>query len=78
MDRWPNAAVIVGRALLPLIDQIRHHDRPLVDQLQRAAQNSYLNLAEGRDARGGNQPARFQTALSECRETRAALNVVVD
>jgi len=61
--------------LKPLIDQVRRHDRPLADQMQRAAQNTYLNLAEGRSARGGNQPARFQAALAECRETRAALKL---
>jgi len=63
------------KRLKPLIDQVRRHDRPLADQMQRAGQSTYLNIAEGQSARGRNELARFQTALAECRETRAALKL---
>jgi four helix bundle protein len=60
-----------------LLDQVRRHDRPLADQMQRAGQSTFLNIAEGRSARGRNELARFQMALTECRETRAALQLAV-
>jgi len=61
----------------PLIDQVRHHDRPLADQMQRAGQSVFLNIAEGQSGRGKNELARFNTALCECREARAALRLAV-
>ena len=61
----------------PLIDQVRHHDRPLADQMQRAGQSVFLNIAEGQSARGKNELARFHTALAECREIRAALKLAM-
>ena len=63
------------RKLKPVIDQVQRHDRPFADQMQRAGQSTFLNIAEGQSARGGNELARFQTALAECRETRAALEL---
>ena len=65
---------MLGR-LKPLVDQVQHHDRPLADQMQRAGQSVFLNIAEGQSARGRNELARFHTALAECRETRAALKL---
>ena len=70
------ALQMLGR-LKPLIEQVRRHDRPLADQMQRAGQSTYLNIAEGQSARGRNELARFQTALGECRETRAALKLAM-
>ena len=63
--------------LKPLIEQIRRKDRSLADQMQRAGQSTFLNIAEGRSARGRNEVAKFQLALTECRETRAALQLAV-
>jgi len=63
--------------LKPLIEQVRRHDRSLADQMQRAGQSTFLNIAEGRSARGRNEAAKFQIALTECRETRAALRLSV-
>jgi len=65
------------RRLKPLIDHVRRHDRPLADQMQRAGQSVFLNIAEGQSARGRNESARFNTALSECREARAALRLAM-
>ena len=63
--------------LKPLIEQVRRQDRSLADQMQRAGQSTFLNIAEGRSARGRNEVAKFQLALTECRETRAALQLAV-
>jgi four helix bundle protein len=63
--------------LKALLAQVRRHDRSLADQMQRAGQSTFLNIAEGRSARGRNELARFQAALTECRETRAALQLAV-
>ena len=61
----------------PIIDQVRRHDRNLADHMQRSAQQSFPNLAEGQSARGRNEVARFTVALCETRETRAAVAVAV-
>ena len=65
------------KGLKAIIEQVRRHDRPLADQMQRAGQSTFLNIAEGQSARGRNELARFQTALGECRETRAALKLAM-
>ena len=65
------------KGLKPLVDQVRRHDRPLADQMQRAGQSTFLNIAEGQSARGKNELARFHTALAECREARAALQLAM-
>ncbi len=75
------AFIVYDRALLaigllkPSIDEVGRHDSSLADQMRRAAQSMVLNIAEGRSARGRNELARFQTALAECREARAALQI---
>lgn len=32
------------KGLKPLVDQVRRHDRPLADQMQRAGQSTFLIL----------------------------------
>jgi len=71
---YDQALQTMGR-LKPLIHQVSTHDRSLADQLRRAIQSMCLNIAEGRSARGRNEVAKFQVALSECREARAALQI---
>ncbi len=63
--------------LKPLVEQVRRQDRSLADQMQRAGQSTFLNIAEGQSARGKNEAAKLQVALSECREARAALKLSV-
>ncbi len=65
------------KKLKPIIEQVQRRDRPLADQLQRAGQSTFLNIAEGRSARGKNEAARLQMALTESREIRAALELAV-
>ena len=43
--------------------------------MRRAATSIALNVAEGMYSRGGNQPARYHTALGSARETMACLEV---
>jgi four helix bundle protein len=72
-----NMTLQMLRGLKPLIEQVRRQDPPLADQMQRAGQGTFLNIAEGQSARGRNKAARLQMALAECRETRAALQLSV-
>ena len=65
------------KRLKPLIDQVRRHDPSLADQMRRAGQSTFLNIAEGQSARGKNEAAKLQVALTECRETRAAVQLAV-
>ncbi len=63
------------KELKPIIEQVRRYDPSLADQMQRAGQSTFLNIAEGQSARGKNEAAKLQVALTECRETRAALKL---
>ena len=63
--------------LTPAIRAIERRDRDLGKQLRRAAASVALNVAEGEYSRGGNQAARFHTALGSTRETWACLEVAV-
>ena len=65
------------KELKPLIEQVRRHSPSLADQMERAGQSTFLNLAESRSARGKNEAAKLQLALTECREVRAALQLSV-
>ncbi len=65
------------KKIKPLIEQVRRHDPSLADQMQRSGQSTFLNIAEGQSARGKNEAAKLQVALTECRETRAALQLSV-
>jgi len=65
------------RELKPLIEQVRRHSPSLADQMERSGQGTFLNLAESQSARGRNEAAKLQLALTECRETRAALQLAV-
>ena len=81
------------KELKPLIEQVRRHSPSLADQMERAGQSTFLNLAEicrlhparaakraedrHGSARGKNEAAKLQLALTECREVRAALQLSV-
>ena len=61
----------------PLMDTVARHDRNLADHGMRSAENSFLNIAEGRSALGRNEIAKFTNALCEAREARAAEQAAV-
>jgi four helix bundle protein len=60
-----------------LIDRIASRDPDLARQLRRASRSVVLNTAEAMDARGRNKSAKYTIALSEMRESCAALEVSV-
>ena len=62
-------------AIKPLVDAVARRDRALADQMRRAAQSVVLNIAEGSASRGGNETARYHSALASTEEARAALAV---
>ncbi len=68
-------AIDVVRALRPVIERIGRRDSNLADQLRRAVTSVPLNLCEGAYSKGGNERARFHTALGSAAEVRACLDV---
>jgi four helix bundle protein len=63
--------------LAGLIERIAARDPDLARQLRRASRSVVLNTAEAMDARGRNKSAKRTIALSEMRESCAALEVSV-
>lgn len=63
--------------LRPAMARIERRDRDLGRQLRRAASSIALNVAEGMYSRGGNEFARYHSALGSARETIACLEVAV-
>ena len=64
-------------ALPDVIRAVATHDRPLADQLRRAAQSVLLNLAEAGGHAGGNRRQRVHSAFGSALETKAALHVAL-
>ena len=62
-------------ALPRVLKAVARHDRPLADQLRRAAQSVVLNLAESGGHDGGNRRLRYQSAFGSAQETKAALHI---
>jgi four helix bundle protein len=60
-----------------LAKDVQQRDPDLARQIRRASTSVPLNIAEGVHSRGGNQAARFQTAMASARETMAGLEVSV-
>jgi four helix bundle protein len=67
-------ADIVAR-VRPLVEAIRHQDRDLASQLQRALNSVGLNVAEGFGTQAGNARLRFRTARGSAYEVQAALKL---
>ncbi len=63
------------RKVAPVVQAIGKHDPDLARQLRRAASSIALNTAEAVGSHGGNEKARFRTALGSTQETRACLDV---
>ncbi len=70
-----DVAHLITEELVVPLREIRHFDRNLSDQLQRAATSVVLNLAEGNGQTGGNRTRHFNTARGSLFEVRAALRV---
>ncbi len=50
---------------------------PLVDQMRRASQSAYLQVAEGAPKKGAERAQRFRGALSEAGEAAAAVEALL-
>jgi len=71
-DAYDNA-VEIARAMRPIVEKIREHDRSLADQTKRATQSIGLNVAEGRRRAGADRAHAFRIALGSAGEVRAAV-----
>ncbi len=70
-----DVAIEVVRLVRPIIERIGRRDSNLADQLRRAVTSVPLNLSEGAYSKGGNERARYHTALGSAAEVRACLDV---
>ena len=71
------AAIQLIEVLRPLVLRIKARDRPLADQLTRAASSVALNIGESNYSDPGNRRARLFTAAGSASETRIALRIAV-
>ena len=69
------AAQQMVRQLKPVVQAVARVDRPLADQLRRAASSVPLNIAEGNGRAGNDRLHYFRVAAGSAREVRAALQV---
>jgi len=60
--------------LAPIVRRMAKHDPDLAKQARRAGNSILLNTAEGVGSFGGNERARFHTALGSNQEVRACLD----
>jgi four helix bundle protein len=63
------------RLLCPLVERIHRRDKPLADQLKRAASSVVLNLAEAAYNHAGHRRSRLESARGSANEARAALTL---
>ncbi len=59
----------------PMAVVVERRDRPLADQIRRAAQSVVLNIAEAGGVGAGNRRLHFERAAGSNRELRAALKM---
>jgi four helix bundle protein len=67
----------VLRMLVPVIEQIRSHDRNLAQQLRDSATSIALNVGEASGNHGGTRRERYRSALGSARETGCNLDAAV-
>jgi four helix bundle protein len=69
--------IAMVKAVHALSRKVQRFDPDLARQMRRSSSSVPLNAVEGWYAHGGNRVARFHTALSEAKETLAALDLSV-
>jgi four helix bundle protein len=70
-------AIAMVKSVCALSRKVQQYDPDLARQMRRACTSVPLNMAEGWHAVAGNRVARFNTAISEARETVSCLDVSV-
>jgi len=70
-------AIAMVKSVCALSRKVQRYDPDLARQMRRACTSVPLNMAEGWHAVAGNRNARFNTAISEARETVSCLDVSV-
>lgn len=70
-----SVAMDAVRLLRPLAERIQRHDKPLAEQLRRAASSTVLNLAEANQNHAGHRRSRLESARGSANETRAAVHL---
>ena len=68
-----DVALAMVKAVAAVARRVERRDRDLARQMRRSSTAVALNISEGTYARGGNKPARYQTAMAEAAETAAAI-----
>ena len=68
-----DVALAMVRDVAAIARRVERRDRDLARQMRRSSTSVALNINEGTYARGGNKPARYQTAAAEAAETAAAI-----
>ena len=68
-------AIAMAKSVCLLSRKVQVHDPDLARQMRKASTSVPLNMAEGWHAFGGNRRARFDTAMTEARETIACLDL---
>jgi four helix bundle protein len=67
--------IAMVKAVHALSRKAQRFEPDLARQMRRSSSSVPLNAVEGWYAHGGNRVARFNTALSEAKETMAALDL---
>ena len=68
-------SIEVVRALRPVLERLKRHDKSLADQLQRSMTGVALNLAEGAQRRGKDQTHLYRVAAGSAAEARIAVEL---
>ena len=65
------------RLIRPVVERLRKFDNEQARQLRDAASSAMRNLAEGAYHKGGNKRLKYEIALGEVAEVKAALDLAV-
>ena len=70
-------ALAMVKSVYALSRKVQRHDPDLARQMKKASSSVVLNMAEGWHSRGGNRTVRFESSMTEARETVSCLDVSV-
>jgi len=67
----------VVRLIRPVVERLRKFDNEQAKQIRNAASSAMRNLAEGAYHKGGNKRLKYEIAVGEAAEVKAALETAV-